>query len=413
MSVIPGWPSLATAQLPGLVSAGPGVQQFAGLKEFVAATAGAGTSALKAGTSVPDGSVADTFDLFRLATGIGGTEKEYFRVRRPSAYAQPVVNIDQQGITDTLGLQILNTPAGVGGINIQNVGGGRLVLNAQQGGSPSIVYAENKGLLIHQNANSYDTTTLMKFLVDGATAVASSIPVFDFVSTLAAQANQRLLRVRSNGIERFSVDELGIGLFQGAEINFRDVWGQKIYAQSGYTYFSGAVYMPSGIAANGFAAPYIQNSPGAVAEDKVIRVGTSLADVSVNPAARLLSIGTGIGLGGANEIEKARFRKSGALLVNTDTVNPISFGNAADLASVADGVKFNSGTAILGFFNSNNAIYMGLNIGNGRSEMSGGLLVGGEYECLQNGTGLVLRAPNATRYRLTVTNAGTLSIVAA
>jgi hypothetical protein len=124
----------------------------------------------------------------------------------------------------------------------------------------------------------------------------------------------------------------------------------------------------------GLARLDMRSDLGAGASDVCTVVGSTVADASVNGTAALLEGRTGLG---GTEVSKFRFRKSGALLIGIDTVTPIGVGFAADLANVADGLKYNVGTGVLGLFNSNNGAFLGLNLGTGSAQASGSMGVGG------------------------------------
>lgn len=149
------------------------------------------------------------------------------------------------------------------------------------------------------------------------------------------------------------------------------------------------------IASAGIQLSRLFNTNGAGSTDVVVRVGTTVADATVNAAAKLLSGGTGIN---ATEVEKFFFRKAGSLVVGADTANPICLGNAADLANVADGFKYNVGAAEIGVFSSNNAAFLGLNLGTGAARASGSLTLGGRLN-LPNATGgAVVQGSNQAFY---------------
>lgn len=214
MALLPSPPPDATTALRGLVNTL--AQSFEGQKTFRLATAASGERALTVGTSVADASVNEAFRLFSARTGIGGTEKEWFDVRRPVNYGSSVVNIDQQLVTNTIAINIANAGAGLSGIRAYGGGGlGQMQLTAGQSGAPVQLYAENKGLVLAQNANSYNSDTLMRFRVDGPTGVAASVPVFDFVASAALGASQDLARFRANAKDSLRVTSTGVVIGNG------------------------------------------------------------------------------------------------------------------------------------------------------------------------------------------------------
>lgn len=206
-SVTPSSPIDASLTQRGVVSLV--AQQFAGEKSFVSSTANAGGRALTAGTSVADGSVNEGFRLLSLRTGIGGSEVEWLRARRPTGYASGVLEIDQQGVTNTYGLRVIGAGSGISGIQLQTNFLGQVVLSQQQSGSPAMLYSENKGLLLSQNANAYDSTTLMRFVVAGPTGVATSVPAFKFESG-ALGSGQPLAKFSANGVELLTLSANGL-----------------------------------------------------------------------------------------------------------------------------------------------------------------------------------------------------------
>lgn len=310
MNYLQSPPPDASAFLRGLVSLG--IQTFLGQKTVRLATAANGERALTVGTSVADASVNEGFTLLSARTGIGGTEKELLRVRRPSTIGMGVLEIDGQGITNTYQLRLFGAGSGLSGIQMNSgVGFGQLVLSQQQSGSPALIYAENKGLHLSQNANAYDTATLMKFEVASPANVATSVPAFDFRTFNALGSGQKLARWQVNG-----------------------------------------------------------------------------ADV-------------------------AHVRGSGAFVLGANTANPIGIGFAADLANVADGFKYNVAASELGVFSSNNSAFIGLNLGTGNARASGGFTIGGNFESSLTAGGLILKSPDGTRWKLTITNAGATSVALA
>lgn len=417
MALLPSPPPPASLLVSGLVSTA--IQAFLGAKTFQTNTAGAGERAVTIGTSVADGSVNEGFSLLSLRTGIGGTEKEFLRVRRPVNYDIPIVTIDQQSITNTRGLLIANTPAGIGGLKITNAAGGVAALNAQQNGSPVQLYAENKGLELSQNANSYDTTMLMKFLVSTPGGVATSIPAFDFQATAALGTNQKLARFRDNGTDLFSLVR-GAGAV--AQLELGSATGAISHNGTGFTlasratnneYWQGTLFYQTGSGVSLEAQTTARLSSDAGNSAGAVAATSEFATLQTNAGAkihRFINGGT----------EKAHVRLGGSAVFNSDVANSVGIGDATELANVAAGLKWSSGAAELGIFSTNNATFLGLNLGTGAARASGAFSAGGlitatgaEFESTLNGGGVLLRAPNGTRYRVTVTNAGAIQVAAA
>lgn len=416
--LIPSFPGIASLTSRGLVSTDS--QPFRGQKSFMGPlTAGASDKALVAGTDVPDGSVNGGFRMLSLVTGFGGTEKEYVRVSRPTAYDQPVMTIDQNAVTNTRGLLINNTPAGVGGLKIVNYGGGTIEMNAQQPGEPSRLHAENKGLHLYQNANSYNSSMLMRFEVATPTGVAASIPVFDFQSA-ALGASQKLARFKDNVGDLITVNRdsgyAGVTLggysqiyATGSWTQFTDVARFSTYAMAQGTTTAFYASGNGAFAALGTARMWSESLGGA-SGDVLTRLGGVISDASMNAGGRLLVLSNNMA---GTPVDKVYFRKSGGMVIGADTANPVCVGAAADLANVADGFKYNVGASELGIFSSNNSAFLGINLGTGNARCSGSFFLNGEVESTLTGAGVVLKSPDGTRWRLTITNAGAVAVAAA
>lgn len=224
MAIFPSPPPDANATTRGLVSLV--AQTIAGAKTFtssIVASAGVQTATVfntngtggtdvvvKVGTTVADASVVGGASIFSARTGIGATEVEYFRVRKPVSYDDGQVVIDQRNTTNVRGLKIINGGSGISGLYVGHISGGYTSLQASQVASPAELYAENKGLLFRQNTNAYDSTTLMRFAVNNANGgVAASVPAFDFTVDGALQATQRLARMRVNSVDLLAVTDVG------------------------------------------------------------------------------------------------------------------------------------------------------------------------------------------------------------
>ncbi len=400
-----------------------GTQTFGqGQKNFMGPlTASAGEKSVVVGTDVADASVNEGFRLFSAVTGFGGTQKEYFYLRRPSSIGQSVAVIDGQGITNTYQLQIIGAGSGLSGINLNSGAGfGQLVLSQQQSAKPALIYAENKGLHLSQNANAYDTTTLMKFEVVTPTNVATSVPAFDFVAFNALGSSQKLARFKDNVGDILTINRdsgyPGITLGVGSQIYSTGSWTQFTdvprFSQYAMAQGTSTAFYASGNGA--FSAPGTlriwSEGMGGGASDIVAKIGAYLADGSVSASAKLLSLRTGLG---GTESEKAYFRKAGSMVVGANTANPVCIGDATDLANVADGFKYNVGASELGIFSSNNSAFLGLNLGTGNARASGSLTIGGDFESSITSGGLILKSPDGTRWKLTITNAGATSIALA
>lgn len=226
--------------------------------------------------------------------------------------------------------------------------------------------------------------------------------------------------------------------------------------------FAGAKTFTSAIIASaGVQLASLWNTNGTSASDVGVKVGVSTADGSMNAAAKLASFLTGIG---GTEVESLAVLKGGRLAgglgyVNLTTANGAVLGysanssltiglgiafattgsmafNVADWAwNTSGGVDiYNSRTRSFRSNQGANAgevcIKSGTSIANGSVSPtaylhqfitgSGGTEVvkaqvstSGEWEQLIAGTGVVLKSPDGTRWRLTISNAGAVVVAAA
>ena len=135
------------------------------------------------------------------------------------------------------------------------------------------------------------------------------------------------------------------------------------------------------IASAGIQLGLIFNTNGSGASDVAVKAGTSLANASVNAAAKLLSVRTG--LNGGTEVEHAAQVK-GALI----EAGNVAFGEVVNSrAGVAQGhVGYFAGASEIGIYNTNTAAALALNIGTGSSRASGSFTSGG----VVTGTGLAI-----------------------
>jgi hypothetical protein len=325
--LIASQPPNAALSTRGLVNVGPALQEFAGAKAIRLATAAPTDTVLTLGTSVADGSALGV-GFLSMKTGMGGTEREWVRFKRPDGSVNDsVLKIDQTGgPVNTYAIDIVGAPAGANGIRIRQFGNYDMAIGCGQFGSPATVAAENKGLLIAQNANAFDSSTLMRFAVGSPTAVAASIPVFGFEALTALNVGQPLMRWRVNGGDVARMESNGLLQLTGG----------------------GGLSTPS------------------------------------------VSLGT-VGLG----VTASSF----PLVINTGWA----------LASGTPALQFNS-TTVWGTDTERIAVFRNGSTPGTHDRFN--LYANGEPEVLTNGAGVILRSPSGTRYRLTVTNAGTLSITA-
>lgn len=194
-------PPDASATVRGLMNTT--AQILAGLKTLSGGvvatlpTAGASDVVAKFGTTVADGSVNEGARLLSVRTGIGGAEKELLRVSRPVNYGSSVLVLDQQGVTNVLGLNIMNGGPGVTGLRMTGQGQTG-PLQIYSGSGPWTFYSENRGMVWSQNSNAYDAAQLMRWVVNAPASVANTVPVFGFEAGVI-QSGQKLTRWKVNG----------------------------------------------------------------------------------------------------------------------------------------------------------------------------------------------------------------------
>lgn len=326
--LIPSQPPNAALSTRGLVNIGPALQEFAGAKAIRLATAAPTDTALTLGTSVADASALGVRFL-SMKTGMGGAEKEWVRFKRPDGSVNDaVITIDQTGgPVNTYALALIGLPPGNNGIRMINNGNNDLTIGPGQFGSPAQIYVENRGLLLSQNNNAYDSTTLMRFLVNAPTAVSPSVPAFGFETSTALGVGQPIMRWRVNG----------------GDVAFVTADGSYNAQNTGF--------LRSGTSGG---------------------VGVGLGGVGVLASSFPLRLASGWGLSTGPALELM----SGTALATTERIAVFRNGTTPGTDD-----RFN-------------------------------IFANGEAEVLTNGAGIILRSPNGTRYRFTVTNAGTLSITA-
>lgn len=162
---------------------------------------------LKVGTTVADASTGSV-RLLSLVTGIDGTEKEWARFERPTGYGGATLRLKNPANQVNTYQLALDGCLGVGGLI--SYGSSNLGFVELHGGqASSYLAATNRGLLISQNSNSYDSSTLMRFNIANAGSVAATVPAFDFECSTVLQTNQKLMRWKVNSVEVLSVDKDG------------------------------------------------------------------------------------------------------------------------------------------------------------------------------------------------------------
>lgn len=147
------------------------------------------------------------------------------------------------------------------------------------------------------------------------------------------------------------------------------------------------------VAAAGIQLAALWNTNGTGASDVCLKVGSSVADGSVDAAAKLLSVRTGIG---ATETESFYFLKGGYL------------------GSGVGGLRFNGafGASLIWNYSQLTLDAAQLTV---QSIYGQALLIPfatGNLELATVGAGVILKSPDGARYKLTVANGGALSVVA-
>lgn len=179
----------------------------------------------------------------------------------------------------------------------------------------------------------------------------------------------------------------------------------------------------------------LRSSLGANSSDVAVRLGTEVSDGGTHASAKLVQIGTGIG---GTFVESFYFSKGGILVGQSAAVLRLNGTDGAQLdfgstcrvrmGSTTAELRAGSGAASVFSFASTNCARSGsANASTGSTTrlhtFADGMgstpsdkacvTTAGEFESLVNGAGVVLKSPNGTRYRITVDNAGALSVAAA
>jgi hypothetical protein len=188
------------------------------------------------------------------------------------------------------------------------------------------------------------------------------------------------------------------------------------------------------VASAGIQLALLFNTNGSGASDIAVKLGTSTAEASTNAAARLLSLRTG--LNGGAEVESLGLHKGGLIaggsgfltlsgavgarlqfngafigcneyVVHQNAIRSSLGASASDIGNVI-GFSTAAGSVVAG----SRMVGFGAGIGGSYTEKSA-IMGNGEFEHAVAGAGIVLKSPDGTRWRLTVSNAGALVIAAA
>lgn len=199
------------------------------------------------------------------------------------------------------------------------------------------------------------------------------------------------------------------------------------------------------IASAGIQVASLFNTNGSGASDVVIQAGTSLADGSVNAAAKLLQLGTGIG---GTFVEKLSVNKGGGITTGAFStfVGGWTTGNSCTMTS-GSSLSMSGGGSSTG-----NVLNLGSSTGdrgvirntlgaaaasattaaitlehlNGALDAGDTLISfrdnsvekfrqysGGDAELMTTAAGVILRSPDGTRWKLTITNLGVVNVALA
>lgn len=197
----------------GIVS--PHVRNVGALAALYSDQAGSGVIATKVGTT--QGAPHAQTEVFRVAFGIGGTEVPRVRVR-PGTGTSHVMQITAPVASNAYHMLLDGGSVGWTGIHISNPGAGAGRLAFGSYGDRMGLHVEDGGLTFTQNANAYDNTRLMRWMVGSATSVAAGVPVFDFQAPANVQAGQRALLVQVGGVHKFGVTSVGPTVEPGVPI---------------------------------------------------------------------------------------------------------------------------------------------------------------------------------------------------
>lgn len=187
------------------------------------------------------------------------------------------------------------------------------------------------------------------------------------------------------------------------------------------------------IASAGVQLGLLFNTNGTGASDRSIVVGTNVPDGSVNSSARLFTVATGVG---GTEVDHLRVTKGGTFIWSNGTLIATISSGAGIQSSLSSYFAFYSSN---GGYSCGNTLRLTTELTDGAASVGGlsntvsawsnatsrlwsfrtanveksAIMSNGEFEHAVAGAGIVLRSPDNTRWRLTVSNAGALVIAAA
>lgn len=344
---------LADGAISGLLS---GIAQtIAGVKTFTAllvASAGIqvaslfntnGTGAsdvvVKVGTSTADGSVNANATLLSARTGVGGTEIEYFRVRKGGVFV-PIVTVDSKSGTNVPGIVIMGNGSGETGLGFEGT-------HAQGGCDLGLGSALTLGFALRS------TNRTQSFIVNNDAFSGSAVAAFSFLASESAGLKAKdLMRVEGASdrtgnllnLRRGTTSEFSVGAGGGVTA-LGNLTAATLYTTNNTIGDSGGA--PRITFPGGGSVLSIRGSNGAGASDVAVRVGPDLADGSVNASAKLFSIGTGLG---GTFVEYAFFQKDATELLGAQAIKfrtRLASGNANGVYFTRGGGA--GGAALLGY----------------------------------------------------------------
>lgn len=355
-----GQPPDASATVRGLMNTT--AQILAGLKTFLINSAGASDVSMRIGTTAaaPTAFGAGGYRALSIVTGIGGSEVEWVNVRPEEGGSDYSGIINMRSTATNKAAIDITYPGGgpgfSGGISWATWNGGSYV--GPYSGQQLIAQTTNRGIHLYTQLDAYlpAGTPHLKF---GSANNGGSDPTrarFSFETDPLSSVTARHSRWMVDGVEQMNLRTDGLHLKGATALTWDDVWGSNIYANSGYLYMNPGIWCPSIIAAYG--------------------VQTSNINVSGDSQTKYSTIG------GYETAASAYCLRLGATRPDADV------DAACKLVSIGTGT---AGTYVeKAYFNKDGTI-----------ELTGA------------GVGIVLASPNGTRFRVTVNNAGALTVAAA
>jgi hypothetical protein len=432
------------------------------ITHHLVAGAGAGANDVcnTIGTSVADASVNAGAKLLSLKTGIGGTPVEKIYVAKDGTIINPNTGVG-------FGDYVYNRANGF----FYYAGGAQLGMYNQQGSAfialglgNGIAYASHSlqtGQGIFAGSGEYYSSAIggsaqTGKLISGKGAISgdhcwkvgTSVANASVNGYAGGSTGARLLSIMTGlggtEVERaaFYVDQN----YDGGALIFRNTAGNSIgqlYCTSTYgaylqhSYGSVAVtaagnpflsHTYNGLMGNDGTSWYINNlnqapikfqssyaTPGA--SDVALKLGFGAADASVNASAKLLSVQTGMG---GTPVEKFYVTKDSTHMVGPSTGYSLRIGERAGGASYQTAFGIYSSGVVdynsIAIDHSSGSLWVGygLKVMNsaGTVQMASISSADGTVEINTAGAGVILKSPNGTRFKLTVSNEGALSVVA-